>query len=276
MEELFFTLKQHAGLMASLIALLYCGLAVLGWQRNRGLLAAVSPSFETKVLWCVAVLHTVLLLLTLSNWQTNWMLNLGFAQALSLAACVGVWLFIIESRWVAIQGLLPLVLSLPIVAVPLAVWVPPTLVHLQGWAAVHVLIAIAAHGVALLACGHAVLLLALNRVLKNGATTGWALALAQHCPPLVVLERLLIRLSVWMVVLLLLTVVFGWLGALIKWDHKTVLTLASLIAWFIVPIAYHRRGWRSAQLFAAVMTATGLLLLAYIGSRFVLQALLNR
>jgi ABC-type uncharacterized transport system permease subunit len=59
-------------------------------------------------------------------------------------------------------------------------------------------------------------------------------------------------------------------------DHKTSLTLASLLAWLAVAWGYKQRGWRGARLTAAVFVATTLLLLAYIGSRFVLQALLQR
>ncbi len=275
MNTLFSLVYGQAALCAALIALAYAALALHGVLRR----ATHKPApWVQWVLIVTAAMHTVLLAATV--WMPHTAggvaLGLGFAQALSLATCVGVWLFIIESRWVAIDGLRPLALSLPCIAVVLAAWTSPKPVLLNSGAALHVLVAIAAHGVALLACGHGVLLMALNRVLKNGATAGWALALAQQCPPLVVLERLLLRLSVWVAAMLALTVGLGMWGGHMRLDHKTSLTLVSLLAWLAVAWGYKHRSWRGAKLSVAVFVATGLLLLAYIGSRFVLQALLQR
>ena len=275
MNALFSLVYDQALLCAALIAASYAALALHGWQT----VGKKAPkTWVQAALIAAASAHTFLLTATVWMPHTSGgvALGLGFAQALSLATCVGVWLFIIESRWVAIDSLRTLALSLPTVAVLLAAWITPTPTVLKSGAALHVLLAIAAHGVALLACGHGLLLLALNRVLKNGSTTGWASVLAQQCPPLVVLERLLIRLSAWVAALLAGTVVLGLLGGVLKFDHKTVLTMLSLLAWLAVPWGYQRRGWRGAQLCTAVFVATGLLILAYIGSRFVLQALLHR
>ena len=262
-------------LYASCVAIGYLTLALhSGFQSALG----KEPHWVKIMLLCVASAHTALLAQTVwgSHHSGEVALSLGFAQVLSVVTCVGVWLFIIESRWVAIDGLRPLALGFPAIAVLLTVWITPTPVVLHGRAALHVLVAIAAHGVALLACGHAVLLLALSRVLKNGSTAAWALGLAGHCPPLIVLERLLIRLSIWVAALLGATGVLGLLGGLLKLDHKTVLTMLSLLAWLAIPWGYQSRGWRGAKLCTSVMLATGLLILTYIGSRFVLQAVLHR
>jgi ABC-type uncharacterized transport system permease subunit len=279
MNALFSLVYGQAPLCAGLIAAAYCGLVLHGCLQA----AASKPApWVHSVLIATAAAHTVLLAATVWMPHTSGSvaLGLGFAQALSLATCVGVWLFIIESRWVAIDGLRPLALALPAIALVLAAWVTPKTTVLSSGAALHVLVAIAAHGVALLACGHALLLLALNRVLRYNSAPAWGQALSnlltQHCPPLVVLERLLIRLSVWVAILLALTIVLGVLGGLLKFDHKTILTAMSLMAWLTVAWGYQRRGWRAAKLCVAVFVATGLLLLAYIGTRFVLQAILHR
>jgi ABC-type uncharacterized transport system permease subunit len=275
MNALFSLVYGQAALGAGVIAAAYAALAAHGWLHSTDR----TPTSRVQVaLLATAAAHTLLLAATV------WMphpsgaiaLNLGFASTLSLASCVGVWLFIVESRWVAIDGLRPLALGLPAISVGLAGLVVPSPTVVYSGAALHVLVAIAAHGVALLACGHAVLLLALNRVLKHSSTTGWAQVLAQQCPPLVVLERLLIRLSLWVAGMIAATVALGVLGGVLKFDHKTVLTVLSLLAWLAVGWGYHRRGWRGAQLCTAVFVATSLLLLAYIGSRFVLQAILHR
>jgi ABC-type uncharacterized transport system permease subunit len=279
MNALFSSVYDQAPLFAVLVAAAYAALALHG-----GFSATVNMNDKNPAPWVSTVLiatalgHSVLLAATVWMPHTSGgvALGLGFAQALSLATCVGVWLFIIESRWVAIDSLRPVALSLPALAVLLAAWITPTPTVLKSGAALHVLVAIAAHGVALLACGHGLLLLALNRVLKKGSSSGWAALLARQCPPLVVLERLLIRLSVWVAALLALTITLGLWDGVLRFDHKTVLTLASLMAWAAVTWGYQRRGWRGAQLCMAVLFATGLLILAYIGSRFVLQAVLHR
>jgi ABC-type uncharacterized transport system permease subunit len=261
-------LDSNTALFAVLLGLSYATLSVLAWRRS------VSRE-QDAVLLVVAVAHTGLLYLSL--WQGKDGIHLGYAQALSLVSCVGVWLLMVESRWVALDALRPLALSLPAIAVVLGACLPTTAVlRLDALGAVHVLVGIVAHGVALLAAGHGVLLLALSRVLKNGNVSAWAQTLSQHCPPLVVLERLLIRLSLWVAGLLALTVGLGMAGGHLKFDHKTVLTVVSLFAWLAVPWGYQRRAWRGAQLCWAAVFATGLLLLAYIGSRFVLQAILQR
>lgn len=275
MNGLLSLVYGQAPLLAAVIAAAYAALALQGCLKT---MTNKPAGWVQIMLWVTALAHTMLLAATvwMPHVSGGIALNLGFAQALSLATCVGVCLFIIESRWVAIDGLRPLALSLPAVAVLLAAWIAPTPTVLRSGAALHVLVAIAAHGVALLVCGHALLLLALNRVLRQGSTQGWAQVITQHCPPLVDLERLVIRLSVWVAGLLASTVALGLLAGVLKFDHKTVLTVLSLLAWLGVAWGYQWRGWRARQLCAAVMTATGLLLLAYIGSRFVLQAVLHR
>jgi ABC-type uncharacterized transport system permease subunit len=275
MQDLLSLVYGQAPLFAAIIAVVYAALALHGTVYP----SIGKPSNGVQLtLFFTVIAHSLLLS------GTIWMpasphsvaLGLGFAQMFSLATCVGVWLFVVESRWVAIDALRPLALSAPAIAVLLAAWTAPTTSVLTSGAAAHVLVAIAAHGVALLACGHAVLLLALSRVLKNNAASGWAQSLSRHCPPLVVLERLLIRLSLWVAALLSLTVALGVVGGVIKFDHKTVLTLISLTIWVFVAWAYKYRAWRGTKLCLSVFLATGVLLLAYIGSRFVLQAILHR
>ncbi len=262
------------------ISFSYVVLGVLAWQRGRGSDAHVVPrhaafSFQTIVLVLVAMCHTFFLYNTL--WSEYGSMALGYAQALSVVSCVGIWLFIVESFYLDIDGLRPLAIGLPAMAVVLGAAAPPvTLLPMGAWGVAHVLIGIAAHGVALLAAGHAMLLLALHQVLKTQSASSWAKSLTRHCPALVVLEKLLLRLSFWVVALLVLTIALGVLNGHLKWDHKTVLTLASLAVWLLVPWGYHRLTWRGAKLCSAVLCATGLLLLAYIGSRFVLQAILHR
>ena len=278
-NDLLASVYGQARLYAIFLAGLYLVLAVSavgGVRAQRG----AALAWERGALYAAACLHSVLLAATvwLPHPAGGVLLGLGFAQALSLAACVGVLLFCWEERWVNIYALRPVALVLPVVAVLLAALNPPLPALLSAGSALHVLFALAAHGVALLACGHALLLWSLSRVLKKRAfqTQAWLTRWVGLSPALVVLERLLIRLALWVAGLLIVTVGLGaWSGAL-RLDHKTVLTLLSLLAWMAVVWGYERRAWRGTKICLGVGLATGLLLLAYIGSRFVLQAVLHR
>lgn len=279
---------EQAAACAILLAALYL---LLAWAAVRGICAQrqVPRVWERRVWLLATVIHVVLL--TSTVWIPHpsgaALLALGFAQTLSLAACVGVILFGLEERWVALYALRPVVLALPVAAVLLAALSKPVPVLLGQFAALHVLFALAAHGVALLACGHALLLFGLHGTLKNSAKNSaknspvsaqasWVGRMARYSPPLVVLERLLIRLSLWVAGLLAATVGLGAWGGVLRFDHKTVLTVMSLLVWLLVAWGYEYGTWRGKRVCVAVWGATALLLLAYIGSRFVLQAVLHR
>jgi ABC-type uncharacterized transport system permease subunit len=270
----------QAGACAIVLAAIYLLLiwaAVLGGRAQR----QHARPWERRVLVFAAVMHGLLLASTvwIPHSSGAALLALGFAQALSLAACAGVILFGLEERWVALYALRPVVLAMPAAAVLLAAFSKPVPVLLGQVAALHVVCALVAHGVALLACGHALLLLSLHSTLKNGAVSlefSWAGRMARHSPPLVVLERLLMRLSLWVAGLLSVTVGLGAWSGVLRFDHKTVLTVISLCVWLLVAWGYEYRTWRGRRVCVAVWGATALLLLAYIGSRFVLQTVLHR
>ncbi len=269
----------QATICAIFLALLYLVLSLTALYGMRAQRNMAMP-WERRALIVAGALHTLLLASTV--WMPHpsgaALLALGFAQALSLSACIGVWLFYLEERWVAIYSLRPLALLLPAVAVLVAAFNHSVPTLLSAPSALHVLFALAAHGLALLASGHALLLWSLSRVLKSATQppNAWFARLVRHSPPLVVLEHLLIRLTLWVTSLLIATVGLGAWSGVLRLDHKTVLTLLSLAAWLAVIWGYERRAWRGQRVCVAVWLATGLLLLAYIGSQFVLQAVLQR
>lgn len=291
------TVYKNRLLCAGLIALGYAALAALAWramgaQTEKGQAQSTGAS-EHYGLLLLVILHTGVMLdgvwasETANNAEGLVSLSLGFAQALSFASVIGLWIFLLESRWVNLYALRPLALCLPAVAVVLAASIRATPVLLTPWTALHVLCAIAAHGMALLCAGHALLIWRLDRSLRLGLEThsdtqsgsGALARIAQHSPPLVVLERSLLRLCVWVIGLLAATVGLGSFRAdsgALRLDHKTVLTVVSLCAWAAVWWGYHQRAWRGRTLNTAVWGATGLLLLSYIGSRFVMQEVLHK
>ena len=286
MNEFISTVYKNPLACAVGLALTYGFLAAwAGWhlRQNAALtndfkLTAAQNGWQRWALYACVLFHTGLLAYTvwLPQPQGGIALALGFAEALSLATCVGMWVFAIEERWVNLFSLRPLALLLPAFAVVLAATVPSTPVTMSAQSATHVVCAIAAHGMALLCAGHALLIWGLDASLRRSQSHALFDALVRHCPPLVVLERLLLSLVGWVIALLTATVVLGAWAGVLRLDHKTVLTVLSLLAWCGVWWGYHQRTWRGRTLTWAVWGATALLLLSYIGSRFVLQAILHR
>jgi len=61
-----------------------------------------------------------------------------------------------------------------------------------------------------------------------------------------------------------------------KWDHKTIFSILSWLVFATLLIGRARFGWRGRQAIRWLIAGSLLLLLAYVGSRFVLEILLHR
>jgi ABC-type uncharacterized transport system permease subunit len=102
--------------------------------------------------------------------------------------------------------------------------------------------------------------------------------------PLLTLERLTFRFVGAGFVLLSATLLVGILfgeslygrGVAWKWDHKTVFSLLSWLTFAVLLIGRARFGWRGRRAASILYTGSVLLLLAYVGSRFVLEVILGR
>ena len=62
----------------------------------------------------------------------------------------------------------------------------------------------------------------------------------------------------------------------LKWDHKTAFSLLSWLAFAILLVGRFQFGWRGKRASRVLYIGAGLLLLAYVGSRFVMEILLDR
>ena len=102
--------------------------------------------------------------------------------------------------------------------------------------------------------------------------------------PLLTLERLTFRFAGAGFVLLSATLAAGLLfgetfygaGRAWRWDHKTVF---SVLAWFVFAallLGRARFGWRGRKAVRVLYAGSLLLLLAYVGSRFVLEVVLGK
>ena len=95
--------------------------------------------------------------------------------------------------------------------------------------------------------------------------------------PLLRLERLTFGFVEAGFVVLTLALVLGVLtAARWRWDHKTVFSLLGWAVFAGLLIGRLSRGWRGRQATRWLYAGAALLLLAYVGSRFVLEVILQR
>lgn len=154
---------------------------------------------------------------------------------------------------------------------------------LDGWQIhLHVSVALMAYASLSLAALQALLLLLIEKRLKSPArlNSNWIARFANWLPPLSRIERQLFQLIMVGFVLLTLTLLSGglfihdWFAQHLV--HKTILTIAAWLCFGLLLLGHWRFGWRGRQ--AAIFTLGGmtLLLLAFFGSKMVLELILKR
>lgn len=200
----------------------------------------------------------------------------GFAPALSMTVWLVLAVYVVESRFVPLPGVRRTLALLGIVVVALA-WMFPGEIRptaLSRWEPVHWVLGIASYGLFGAAVLHAVMLNRAERLMRPGAT---ATVGANKGMPLLQLERMTFRFVGAGFVVLSAAIVLGmWSASPWRWDHKAVF---SMLGWLVFAglLAGRRAfGWRGPAATRGVYAGAGLLLLAYVGSRFVLEVLLHR
>ena len=205
----------------------------------------------------------------------------GFAHALSMMALLALLFYGLESFFHPLEGMPALVLPPAAVSVVLPALFSGALLTVKAQApafAAHVLIAMLAYAFFAIAAAHAILMTVIERRLhtKGGAPAPTGL------PPLLTMERLLFQMLGAGFVFLTLTVVSGVVfseeifGRALTFDHKTVF---GLLAWLIFGVLLAGRvayGWRGRAALSGTFAGFAALLLAYVGSRFVLEVVLGR
>ncbi|MFM2036506.1 MAG: hypothetical protein RL459_1771 [Pseudomonadota bacterium] len=203
----------------------------------------------------------------------------GFAPALSMTAWLSTAVYAIEIRvYPRLQGRWILGV-LAAVAVVLAWLFPGTPLHNRAslWLPVHLSLGVASYGLFGVAVIHAWLMTRAEESIRHATEPHLGL-------PLLTLERLTFRFVTAGFVLLSATLMSAWLfgGSLYggstswKWDHKTIFSVLSWLVFAILLLGRARLGWRGKRAVRVLYVGAGLLLLAYVGSRFVLEVLLGR
>lgn len=207
-------------------------------------------------------------------------IRFGFAYALSVMLWLTVLFYWLEGFVYDLDAMQPPVLALAALAAPLPAFFPG---RVSGaWAAsfefrLHLALAMLAYSLFTIAILHAVLMAVAERRLhrKEGGAPG-------ALPPLLTLERLLFRLIGAAFVLLTLTLATGFgfaetlFGRAMRFDHKTVFAVLSWLTFGGLLAGRWLYGWRGRTALRWTFSGFVLLILAYVGSRFVLEVILAR
>ncbi|MET4676590.1 MULTISPECIES: cytochrome C assembly family protein [unclassified Luteibacter] len=205
-------------------------------------------------------------------------LDLHFFAALSLVAWIAsvLTLLVNLSRPVAGLGIIVFPLAAIFVAVD-AFLAPKTAPDSMTWQIeLHVTIAVLAFGLLSIAAALAILLAIQERALRRSRFGHWLRAL----PPLTLTEVLLFRLIAAGFVLLTLTLVTGalFVGDLFGQHlvHKTVLSIVAWVVFGVLLWGRWRHGWRGIRAVYLTLAGMGILLLAFFGTKAVLELVLHR
>jgi ABC-type uncharacterized transport system permease subunit len=213
-------------------------------------------------------------------------LRLGFAVMLSAALWMTVAAYWIENLNLSVDGLRRLVLPVAAIVIALPALFPGTLISIAGkspWFAWHIAVAILAYGSLTIAAFHALLMAVQeSRLHSSPNSTSWLSAIVDRLPPLLKMERLLFRIIGFGFVLLTMTVISGvffsevLFGTPVKFEHKTLFTMMSWALFGVLLAGRHWRGWRGKTALSFTLMGFATLLLAYVGSRFVMEVILHR
>ena len=270
-------------LMHLLAAALYAGLAVHLWRsRWRGPVldqpAGGLRLGERSLLLLALAAHALSLRIAIFDGES---MRFGFAIALSVMLWLAIALYWIESFYARMEGLQ--VLGLPAAAVAAVLPALFTEAHILTNAGsmafrLHFLTAMLAYSLFTLAALHALLMAAAERSLHRGRIPPFLAGL----PPLLTMEALLFRLIHVAFVLLTFALVSGvffsesLFGKALSFNHKTVFAILSWLIFAALLAGRHWRGWRGRIALRWTLAGFVALLLAYVGSRFVLEVILGR
>lgn len=264
-------------------AALYAGLAVVSW-RNRWRGPALDKPAKDIGHWERAWLLGALIAHGASLGQgifPGTAMHFGFSIAISMILWLALAFYWIESFYARMDGLQMFGLPLAALAVLLPAAFPAQ--HLLPNAdsaqfRLHFLIAMMAYSLFTLAALHAILMAVAEKRLHKGRLTPMLASL----PPLLTMETLLFRLIHVAFILLTLTLISGiafsetLFGKAMEFNHKTVFALLSWVIFAHLLAGRHFFGWRGRQALRWTLAGFVALLLAYVGSRFVLEVILGR
>ncbi len=272
-------------ILAYLVAFLLYGL--IGWhfwrtkwktstQPMDG--AIVAASWENFAILIPLILHGYTLYLSIFAGSG---LSFGVGNAVSSIVWLTALVYWLSSFFYRLEVLQTLIAPVAAVAVLLPL-VFPSLRPLANTEfpafKAHILVAMMAYSLLTIAVLHALLMAAVERRLHHPTMP----SVLANLPPLLTMEKLLFRIIWAGFILLTLTLVSGVVfseevfGQPLKFTHKT---LFGFISWGVFAALLTGRelyGWRGRIAIRWTLIGFVILLLAYLGSKFVLEVILQR
>jgi len=270
-------------LLHLLAASLYAVLGVRFWRNTRLANAAATPrdamsTAERGVLLGALIAHGLALRAVLFPGEA---MHFGFGLAVSLVVWLAVGFYWVETFFARLGGLHAMVITAGLVGSLLPLIFPGQHILANAGSAAfraHFIIAMLAYSLFTLAALHAMLMAFAERQLHSGRLT----RTFANLPPLLTMERLLFRLIGIAFILLTLTVSSGVVfsealfGQAFRLDHKTVFAIISWLLFGALLVGRRVWGWRGRVALRWTLAGFVTLVLAYVGSRFVIEVLLGR
>lgn len=258
--------------------------AALGAVLARGLWRSDAPVPTGRFSW---VRIAVLLPMGLQTWLlyrdifTPEGIALGVGAALSAIVWMSVLIYWAGSFLYRLEGLQALVIPLAAIA-SLMPAILPSIRPLHNAATpffrVHLTLSILAYSLFTIASLHALLMAVVEKRLHSGSLP----PMLRNLPPLLALEKMLFRIIALGFILLTASLASGMLfseavfGKPIQFTHKVVFGILSWLVFGGLLVGRFRWGWRGRKALRWTMAGFLMLVLAYIGSKFVLEVLLGR
>jgi len=253
---------------------LYLFAAVRQWQR----LHSPLPSLRAQVFgagtlaWILQTNVTAQLLLG------EGALNLGLFPAGSLIATTVVMILLLSSLRQKLDNLFIGVFPMAAITLLASLLSPEsgTAKMYSSGVVAHILLSLIAYSVLTLAAFQAILLSRQERALKQHHTRG----LVNSLPPLQVMERLLFDMILAGFITLTLALITGFIYTEDLFaQHLAHKTLLSIIAWIVFAVLLAGRymlGWRSRTALRWTLAGFILLMLAFFGSKAVLELVIGK
>ncbi|MGB1090641.1 MAG: cytochrome C assembly family protein [Oceanobacter sp.] len=264
-------------LVALVAAVLYCFAAFRQWRTTTGACPA-NRNLVLSLTMGAAVLHLGYLILdAYSGPSHSHGINFAFYEVGSLIGWVMVLLLLFSSLRKPVENLLIGIAPMVAVILLVASLVDQrnALEHLSYSLAWHIMLSVLAYSVFIIASVQAILLWMQDHHLRKHKTHG----LIQALPPLQTMDLLLFEM-IWLgMILLSLAFAIGWPSVSdLKEQHLLHKVVFASIGWLVFAtllFGRYRFGWRGVTASRWTLTGTGLLVISYFGTKFVLEVLLN-
>lgn len=263
----------------------WLALSALAWRASRqpalaaGLAHGPELRIESVLVPVALVLHGMLLYQRVMSADG---IDLGVANAISMLVWLTVLIYWLGGlAFTGLTAILGLMAPVAFLAVLLQAAIPTR--HIITYAgnplfALHFGIAMLAYSLFIVATVHALVMLAEEKWLRRGVLPPFL----KSVPPLLEMEALLFRILLAAFVLLTLTLVSGvffseqLFGKALTFTHKIFFGIVSWLIFGGLLVGHYFRGWRGKTAVRWTLAGFTALLIAYVGSKVVLELVLNR